>query len=635
MLDGIRVMSKNWIGRAILTVTMGFIILSFAVWGIGDMIRGFRSDKVGTVGAVTLTGDQMRQAYQNELTRIQRQFGRAINNEQARQMGIDKSVLNKIVDESALDQKIRSLGLTISDQAIAAALRDDPSFKGANGQFDRARFDAALRDAGFNEATFVREQRAVSPRREVGEAVTGDLAAPQALLAAIQRYRTEARALDVATLPASAAGEIPAPTDQELTAWFEARKAEFRAPAFRKVALLVVTPAGAARPDAVPAADAQRYYEAQKDKFGQPERRRILQIVYPTKEEADAAAAKIAAGGTFEQALADKGVKPEEADLGLKTQREIFDKAVAEAGFKLAAGAVSGAVKGEFGYAILKAAEVQPGAAKSFAEVEPQIRQELALQKAGDAVRDLRDRVEDQRAAGKPLAEAAKSVNLTPRVIDALDAMGRDAKGAQVAGLPESERLLRAIFASDVGVDNDVLTAKDQSVVWFDVLGVTPARDRTLDEVRERVVAGWKEQQVAERLRKKADAMLTKIRGGEAFEAVAKSEGIEVRRVEGVRREGAPEGLSRGVVAQTFNVKVDEAGSAESADGGRTLFVVRSSVVPPFDPKAKEAQALAQTLTQQLTGDLVQQYVSLLRSQANVSLDQPAIDRAMFGAGDN
>lgn len=635
MLDGIRVITKNWVGRAIMTVVMGFIILSFAIWGIGDMIRGFRSDKVGQVGAVTLTGDQMRQAYQNELTRLQRQFGRAINNEQARQLGVDKSVLDRIVDESALDQKVRALGLTMSDAAIAAALRDDPSFKNAAGQFDRARFDAALRDAGYNEQAFVREQRALYTRREIGEAVAGDLPAPSALLAAVLRYRGETRALDVATLPPSAAGEIAAPTEKELQAFFDLRKAELRAPASRKIALLVVTPADAARPDAVPAEEARKYYDAQKDKFGAPEKRRLMQIVYQTQDEATAAAAKLASGASFEQLLADKSIKPEEADLGLKAQREIFDKAIAEAGFKLPPGGTSGVVKGEFGYAILKVMEVQPGQTKSFAEAEPQIRQELALQKAGDAVRDLRDRIEDQRAAGRPLAEAAKSVGLTPRVIDALDMAGRDAKGAPVAGLPEPERLLRAVFASDVGVDNDVISAKDHSYVWFDVLGVAPARDRTLDEVRDQVAAGWKEQQIVTRLRQKADAMLARMRAGEAFEAVAKAEGLDVKRVENVRRESAPPGLSRGAVAQAFNVKVGEVGSAESGDGGRTLFVVRASVAPAFDAKSKEAEALSKTLTQQLVGDVTQQYVASLREQAKVTLDRPAIDRAMFGAGDN
>ncbi len=45
----------------------------------------------------------------------------------------------------------------------------DPAFRGANGQFDRARFEAVIRNAGFNESRFVAEQRNVLLRREIAQ----------------------------------------------------------------------------------------------------------------------------------------------------------------------------------------------------------------------------------------------------------------------------------------------------------------------------------------------------------------------------------------------------------------------------------------------------------------------------------
>lgn len=634
MLDGIRVLSKHWIGRAILTIVMGFIIVSFAIWGIGDMLRGFRSDTVGEIGGAKLTGEQVRTAYQNELTRIQRQLGRAVSNDQARQLGVDRGVVDRIVDETVLDQQIKSLGLTISDAAIAETLRDDPAFKDASGAFDPARFQAAIRDAGFNEQTFVQRQREVYTRREIADAVTGDMGTPDALLAAMHRYRAETRTLDVATLTPAAAGQIAAPTDAELQTWFDAHKSQYRAPSYRKVALLTLAPADIAKPDAVSAADAQKFYDANKDRFGSPERRRLLQIVYQTEDEAKAAAAKLAGGASFDTLLADKGLKEADVDLGLKTKPEFFDKAIAEAGFALAPGATVGPIKGEFGYAIIKAAEVQPAAFKPFAEVEPDIRRELAQRAAADHVRDIRDRIEDERASGRTLTDAAKSAGLTVRVIDAIDATGHDAAGALVPKIPDAERVLRAVFSSDVGVDNDVISTKDREYVWFDVLGVTPARDRTLAEVRDKAVAAWTAQQTAARLREKADALLAKIRGGESFDAVAKAAGLDVRRFDGVRREGTVTGLSQSAATQAFNVKVGEAGSAAADGEGRSLFVVRASTVPPLDAKSAEATQLSKAIAGQLSGDVIAEYVARLRADARVRLDQPAIDRAMFGSGE-
>jgi peptidyl-prolyl cis-trans isomerase D len=632
MLEGIRVVTRNWIGRTIMTIVMGVLIVSFAIWGIGDMIRGVSRASVGSVGGVDITADQVRTAYQTELSRLQRQLGRAVTNDQARQAGVDTQVVDRIVNEMALDQKTKKLGLAISDDAIRAAIFDDPTFKNSSGQFDRALFQAALREAGLTEDGFVREQRAIYLRRELAEAVAADVKAPPSLLSAIERYRQEARSVDLATFAPGAAGEISAPSAEQLQAYFDLRKSNYRAPAYRKVVIATLRPSDVAKPDDVPAEEAARAYERDKAaKYTRPEKRRVLQIVYSTEAEAQAALAKAGAGG-FDALLADKNLKPSDVDLGLKTQSEIFDKAVAAAAFSQPIGTVSAPIKGDFGWIVLTPTQVEPGAVKPFAEVEPEIRAQLAQQRTVDAVREQREKVEDRRSDGKPLAEAAKDAGLSPRVIEMIDAAGRDDKGRPVADLPNREALVRAIFASDVGADNLALPSGDGGYVWFDVLGLIPARDRTLDEVRDQVATEWKDDEQARRLRAKAEALAAKVKGGEAFDAAAQAEGLEVKRVENIRRD-APAGLAPGVAAQIFNLKVGEIGSAATPEGGRSVFVVRASVVPAFDPKGP-IKDVDKQLSGALSNDLIDEYVARLRADANVTIDKAAISRALFGAGD-
>jgi peptidyl-prolyl cis-trans isomerase D len=63
MLDGMRRLSKGLVGRAIMTLMFGLLIASFAIWGIGDMFRGFVSDKLADVGGEAVTAQQ----FQNEM----------------------------------------------------------------------------------------------------------------------------------------------------------------------------------------------------------------------------------------------------------------------------------------------------------------------------------------------------------------------------------------------------------------------------------------------------------------------------------------------------------------------------------------------------------------------------------------
>ena len=62
MLRGMRKASSNWLGRAVMGVVLGLIAVSFAIWGIGDIFRGFGRSTVAKVGSTEITIDQFRLA---------------------------------------------------------------------------------------------------------------------------------------------------------------------------------------------------------------------------------------------------------------------------------------------------------------------------------------------------------------------------------------------------------------------------------------------------------------------------------------------------------------------------------------------------------------------------------------------
>ncbi|MCC2105815.1 MAG: SurA N-terminal domain-containing protein, partial [Hyphomicrobiales bacterium] len=104
LLDGLRTASKSWFGKAIMTLVFGVIIVSFAIWGIGDIFRGFGQGKLGVVGSTEISSEAYRYAYQTELQRLQQRLRRVVTNDEARQAGLDRQVLGRLVTEAALDQ---------------------------------------------------------------------------------------------------------------------------------------------------------------------------------------------------------------------------------------------------------------------------------------------------------------------------------------------------------------------------------------------------------------------------------------------------------------------------------------------------------------------------------------------------
>src|SRR5262245_16222391 len=159
MLRGIHRASANWLGRAVMGVVLGLIAISFGIWGIGDIFRGFGQSTVAKVGGTEIRVDQFRQTYQDRLQQLSRQMGRPVPPEQARLAGIDRQMLAQVIAETVLDERARALKLGLTEQEVARRVMEDQAFKGINGQFDRAKFEYLIRQIGFTEQRFLAEQR--------------------------------------------------------------------------------------------------------------------------------------------------------------------------------------------------------------------------------------------------------------------------------------------------------------------------------------------------------------------------------------------------------------------------------------------------------------------------------------------
>src|SRR5262249_44268389 len=153
-----------------------------------------------------------------------------------------------------------------------------------------------------------------------------------------------------------------------------------------------------------------------------------------------------------------------------------------DAAFSLPEGGVSAPVKGRFGTTLVHVVKIQPENVRPFEQVENEIRHDLALERAKPAMQNLYDKVEDERASGLSLEEVGKKLKLKARTIVAIHRSGRDANGNPIADLPTGVDIAASAFSTDVGVENDPLQTSGGGYVWYDLVGITPSHDRTLDE---------------------------------------------------------------------------------------------------------------------------------------------------------
>jgi peptidyl-prolyl cis-trans isomerase D len=634
MLRGLRKASSNWIGKTIMAVVMGVLIISFGIWGIADIFRGFGQSTVAKIGHTEISMNEFRQLYNDRLQQLSRQFGRPLTQDQARAFGIDRQVLQQTIAEAALDEEARRLGLNMSDEETKRTIFSDPNFKGTNGQFDPNRFQMAIRQYGYSEARYVADQRRVSLRRQIAGAVSAGLSPSKTMIDALSNFQNEQRSVEYVKLDASQAGTIDPPSPETLAAYFDEHKVQFRAPEYRKIIYVAINPEEIGKWTEVSDEDAKKIYEARKDSIGKPEKREVSQIVFPTMEEATAARAKLASGTSFEDLAKERGMKPSDVDLGMIAKSEIIDPAIAAATFALPSGEISQPVQGQFGAALVKVGKIEPGFEVPYDAVAPAIKKDIATERAKKQVGELRDKMEDERGGGASVAEAAKKLALASVTIDAVDRSGRLPDGKLATNIPKGLDVVTQAFNSDVGVDNDPISFNG-GYVWYDVLGITPSRERNLDEVKDQVEAKWREDQISTKLRAKAVDMVQKLDQGTKLADEATAANLKVETAANFKRDAQPAGVPASVITAAFRTAKDGAGQTPSQGGSEWIvFRVTDVIVPPVDLAADDVKKMKDQLQRSLEDEEIAQYVGRLEKDIGTSINESAFAQVTGASND-
>lgn len=612
--------------RTLGLILVGLLVVSFAVWGIADIFTGYGQQTLIRVGDTEITPQDYLRAQQDVLRSMSQQAGRSLSLQEARAAGLDTRVLERLIGGAAVDTHAKHLGLAISDNALLAQITKDPAFQDGSGNFSPLAFQAALRNIGMTEAGYLYSLREQNLRRQLLVTVGEVASSPKALIDALNQFNEERRVLKYVLVPKSAAEAVGTPTDQDLKTYYDNHQAKFTQPEYRKVGLIAVTPDTVKDKLNITEADVKAAYEAKKETLGAPERRHLQQIALPDMAAAEKAHEEIVSGTDFVEVAKGLGLSETDIDLGTVSRKEFADPTIAEEAFKLEKDAVSEPITGKLGGVVLiRVTEIEPGKIPTFEEAKGDLEKEILADRASGAIFDVHDQVEDELAAGSTLKEAAGKLKLEYQVIEQVDREGRKPDGSTVT-LPAQKDLLNGIFATDAGIENDPIDARDEGVVWYEVLGVTPEQLQPFDEVRDEVEEDWRAEETRNQVAKFAQGLVSQLNSGsKTLEDVAKELDTEVLPTSALKRDDITVNVLPPAVSQAFTLPEGGFGSAASGvDEGRIVFKVDEIVEPPaVDERAiKQLNARVALL---LSEDTIAEYFSVLENRYGVSVNQQAL----------
>ncbi|MBD9372261.1 SurA N-terminal domain-containing protein [Rhizobium sp. ARZ01] len=626
MLESLRKGAQTWVAKALLLI----LVASFGVWGISSSLVTGTSNAVVTVGDVKVSPTDFRLAYERQLSALSQRFGTRLTSEQARALGVENQVFAELVAGAALDQLSQDMSLGLSEDRLAQLIADDPAFKGPNGKFDRVAFSSILRNAGLREDDYINNRSQVAVRSQVVEAVSDGYKAPETLTNAIKQYQNEARSLDYLLLSNANIDPVKTPADDVISAWFEKNKDKYRAPEYRKIVYVALSPKDIADPSGIDDIALREDYEKNKDKYRTAEMRTVEQLTFPDRMTADEAATKLASGTTFDALVAEQGKMATDVLLGDFSKATMPDQTLAEAAFAIAAeGGTSPVVDGMFGPLILRATNIRPESTKTFEEVKEELRNEMALAQASQDLMAVHDRFEDAQANGAKIEEAANQTKLKAVTIEAVDSTGKGKDNEDIS-LPEESALLAEVFKTDVGLESAPVNYGRDGYVWYEVLDVFPERDRTLDEVRETVVADWTAEQQREALAKKAAEVAERVRKGEKIADIASDMGIAVETKAGLRRGVEDVVLSPAAVAAAFAGPLGHVANTAGVGGeGQIVLQVTDVNSDAAGDALTNVDQQIEAVARASGDDILDQMVSSLQTAYGVSINRSLAERSM------
>jgi len=621
MLQAIRSKTASVVVKAL----AGLLIISFAAWGIQDILVTRASElHVASVGDTEIDPVEFDYELSRETQRLRQNFGGQLSEEQLIGLGIGNAVLQRMINDATLAEKASDLGLLVSDDQVTRAIHADKSFHGFDGKFSRTRFNEMMRANGFPEQVYIERVRADIALRQMLGAVDNAPAAPKKLTEMLRAYRFEKRSAETLSIMSAGQPDPGTPTDEQITKVYEDQSQRFTAPEYRKITYVHLDPALLMDDIAATPEELQAAYDANAQSYIQPEQRTVQQMVFTDEEKAKDAAKRLGEGQDFMTVATEFAeMEPAAVNLGSITREGLLPD-LATAAFDLADGTHTAPIKSPLGWHILKVTNINPGFTKTLDEVRDELAEVVKREHAIDALYDLSTRFEDQIGGGATLEEAGASVGAPAVTIDAVDRDGNAPSGEKAAGLPGLASLLPIAFAAEQGIETELTDAGEKGFFMARVDSITAPALRPLDQVRDDVISAWKDLERIKSAEKQAKEIAQLIDGGTAFASLAETVPASIETVGPITRSERDK-ASASVIAKMFELEKNKAGIARI---GNDYAVVQVREIMPAGSGdgAMSVSEMDGLMDQDVGRDLSAQLIEAMRAELGVSINQRVYD---------
>ncbi len=620
MLQTMRHLAHAWLFKAL----MAILVVSFGIWGIGDIFRGNPLQRVvAKAGNRSITVQELSHEFDSRLTQVRRTMNPEMTAQQAKDFGLVDMTLNGLIERVELDQAANKLGIDVSQRAIMNLLASTPEFRDKDGKFNKDLVRNMLDRANTNERDFLNQERSESTRHLLVDAFSNKNPLPKVIVNYLTQARGEKRILDVITIKNETIKNVSTPTDKDLTSYYEKNPKAFTAPEYRGITVAILSTDAVAKQINLSDDDLHSEYEARSASLDRPERRTITQVVTQDESKARQLISEARQSGNLVSAAQKMNLDAIPID---ETDKKSLMAELAEPVFGLKVDEISDPIKTSLGWHVVQMKKIVPAGKPTFDSMKNEISDSMRHDQAVEQMSKLVNQLDDELAAGHSLENISEELRLSLKKIPDIDINGAAADGSEVPDFPAKGEVLKTAFSQNSGETSSIIDDKNGNFVVVRTDNVTPSSLKPFDKIQKEVVAAWKADQQENHARSEAEGVAQGLRNGKTMESLARLPGLEIRKSKPISDIGeADETLPQALMPQILKMKKGEVVTWPLA--GQQL-IIRVAEVDTIDPEKDDVARgrVLQDLNNLMPKELATSYAKSLRMTFPVEIHQELAD---------
>lgn len=620
MLNKIRSLTQGLVAKIII----GFIIMTFAVWGIGDIFRSSSVQNIITMGDLEISPQQFD--YETSRTKeIIRNNYPDLNNDELSNLPVKSLTIKRLVRDNLSIMENESLNFRVHEKDVMDNILSNRNFQEIDGRFSKTKFEQILLANGIAETSYIDQTKNKLTARILDSNFANlDITFPN--LAKLQyEYLNEERVIDIISVTGiNSNTKSKSPSDAELIDFYEQNENLFLFPESRDLEFLDVSCKAMKKHVDITDEDINYEYQTNIDAYREPEKRYVLQIFSKEKTKVEKAYQNLIHGKKFLDVAKDLDIDPKDLSLGTVEKKNLLAN-FQDTVFSLKEKSFSTVTKGPFGWHLFYIEHIISGEADNFAGVRKQIKNALLEKKSCAKAFEVFNKIETEVDSDKSLRDIAKQFRLNLQVFTGLSSNDYSSISSIIDKHPiKAPKIVAQIFSyNEIGVNTSV-ALDEETYFAFNLKSIKPKRTHTLDEVKGLAIELWQEEKYKEMVLDYTESLLKKMKKNKvSASSLKQNPNIKVERKVKIHRssfERAPDFMNEIFELEGNNFsKIHEVKSTRSGYQFAKLLSVRQKTLSEKDKDLLLKNIIAST-TRHVEDTLFEQYMSYLFKKYNVKI---------------